>query len=175
MKIKYTFQDCLHSELKNFIITPGTIYFCRDTGEAYYDTLEGIRLPVSRYIRFFEDEQDRLDFIEFDSEILYIVRASSKAYIYNGGWICINPDMHQTYYFDIDNIEVPLGHDGRVVSDSRITTECTGEYVPLPSIVDVFKGATVTCTSGYATIKLDEANTCDMIGVLKIGGRRKVN
>lgn len=165
----YRSQDCLSSELDSIEFHAGTLIYCRDSGECYYDTLDGERVPVSKYVRFFATEAERKASMDFDSSVLYIVRETNKLYVYSGGWVCLNPGITTSFYFDIDNLEVPTAATGLTVSDSRITDKCTGEFTPLPSLSDLFGSATVTCSNGSATIKL--ANTSyKMIGTLKISG-----
>lgn len=172
-KMIYRFQDCLSSELSSLEFYAGTLIYCRDTGECFYDTPNGERVPVSKYVRFFATEAERTSCLDFDTSILYIVTATKKMYVYAGGWVCLNPDIRTAFYFDIENVEVPTGSTGLSVSDSRITTSCTGNFVPLPSLNDLFGSATVTCTSGSAKIVLADTNY-KMIGTLKISGT-KVN
>ena len=78
----YRFQDCLSSELDSLEFHAGTLIFCRDTGECYYDNLEGDRVPVSQYVKFFATEADRTSSLDFESNTLYIVGATNKLYIY---------------------------------------------------------------------------------------------
>lgn len=170
--IIYRFQDCLSSELNDLDFHAGTLIFCRDTGECYYDNLEGDRVTVSQYIKFFATDSDRANCFDFETNILYIVNETNKLWVYAGGWICLNPDIDTSFYFDIENLEVPTGTTGLVVTDSRIKTTCTGSFTPLPSIADLFGSATVTCSNGSATIKLVNTNY-PMIGTLKISGTEK--
>lgn len=165
----YRSQDCLSSELDSIEFHAGTLIYCRDSGECYYDTLDGERVPVSKYVRFFDTESDRTGSMDFDTSVLYIVRDTNKLYVYSGGWVCLNPGITTSFYFDIDNLEVPTGTTGLVVSDERISDTCNGDFAPLPSLSDLFGSATVTCTNGSATIKLNNTNY-KMIGTLKISG-----
>lgn len=165
-----SFQDCLASELNDISVVPGTLIYCRDTGENYYDNLEGERIPVSKYVYVFATESDRTSYLEMMSGVLYVVRATKKIYIYSGGWICLNDgEASDTYYFDIENLEVPTGATGLRVTDSRISTNCTGTFTPIASLNDLYGNSTVTCSNGYATIVLSNTSY-PMIGTLKISG-----
>lgn len=164
----YKFQDCLSSELGTLTIVPGTLIFCRDTGENYYDTLEGTRIIVSRYVHMFATDSDRTSYLEMENNVLYIVRSTRKLWIYNAGWYCLNGSASDIFFFDIDNLEVPTGNTGLTVNDSRILADCTGTFVPIPSLYDLFTGATVTCAAGSATIVLANSSTYPIIGTLKI-------
>lgn len=165
----YRFQDCLSSELDNLEFHAGTLIFCRDTGECYYDNLEGDRVPVSQYVKFFATEADRKNSLDFETNTLYIVSATNKLYIYVNGWVCLNPDISTSFYFDIEHLEVPVGSTGLTVNDSRISKDCTGTFIPLPSLIDLFGSATVTCSDGSAKIVLADTEYT-MIGILKISG-----
>jgi len=164
------FQDCLSSELNSLPIVPGTLIYCRDSGENWYDTLEGDRIAVSKYVVVFATDAERLDYLDMSSDILYVVAATRKLYIYNAGWICLNESISDTFYFDIENLEVPTGSTGLTVTDSRIKATYTGTFAPIASLIDLYKGATVTCSAGSATIVLDNTTAYPIIGSVKISG-----
>ena len=166
----YKFQDCLSSELRTLPIVAGTLIYCRDTGENWYDTLEGTRISVSRYVVVFQTDSERTSYLEMSNDTLYIVVATRKLYVYSGGWICLNGSSTDTFYFDVENVEVPSGATGTTVTDGRILDGCSGTFVPIPSLTDLFTGATVTCSTGSATIKLTGTNNYPIIGTLKISG-----
>ena len=138
--------------------------------KVHWDGGEGERIPVSKYVYVFATEADRTSYLEMMSGVLYVVRATKKIYIYSGGWICLNDgEASDTYYFDIDNLEIPTGATGLRVTDSRISTGCTGTFTPIASLNDLYGSSTVTCSNGYATIVLSNTSY-PMIGTLKISG-----
>ena len=165
------FQDCLSSEVNSIEFVMGTLIFCRDTGECYYDGFDGVRVPISQYVYIFNTDAERESYTYYDANVIYIVRETGRIYIYNGGWICLNSGASDTYYFDIEHVIVPVG-ESVVVNDTRIDAQtCTGSYVPIPSLYDLFGSATVVCGNGQATITLADTQY-EMIGTLKISSNK---
>ena len=50
MSYMYKFRDCLSSEVASQAIINGSFLVCRDTGDMYYDNLEGDRIKLSAVI-----------------------------------------------------------------------------------------------------------------------------
>lgn len=46
----YSFRDCLASEVKTEAYIAGSFLICRDTGDMYYDNLEGSRITLGKTI-----------------------------------------------------------------------------------------------------------------------------
>ena len=46
----YKFRDCLRSEVQSQPVINGTFLVCRDTGDMYYDSLEGERRTIAKSV-----------------------------------------------------------------------------------------------------------------------------
>lgn len=46
----YKFRDCLRSEVESQSVINGTFLVCRDTGDMYYDSLEGERRTIAKSV-----------------------------------------------------------------------------------------------------------------------------
>lgn len=161
----YKFQDCLRSELDSIEIDPGTLIFCRDSGDAFYDTLEGDRVPVSSDIVILKNEAERTGLLTPESGILYVVQSSRMIWLYIGGWISLSPGAR--YYFDIENVELPkAGEEPVTVVDERIGTACVADFVPIPAISNIYQGATLACGDGK--VVGNAVGEYNMIGTIKI-------
>lgn len=158
--IPYSFQDCLASEVNSLPIVKGTLIFCRDSGDCYYDTPENERIHVSKTVVILGADSERTG-IEFpDSDVLYVVRATKKIWIYSAGWICLNPDTKSN--FTSEYIEVNAG--GNVtISDSRIMSTNTAKFIPIPAITDLYT-KTMTYVVSNGSCKVTNPNSYKMIG-----------
>lgn len=163
------FQDCLSSEVKGLGIQKGTLIFCRDSGECWYDTLEGTRIRVAHDIKIYDTDTQRQQDLFPDTDLFYIVRNTAKLWIYNNGWVCLNAGgtIDTTVYFDILNCDVPTGNTGATFSDSRINTKCTATFVPDISMIDLFGTATCTCSDGSVKVVLSNTNY-PMVGTVQV-------
>jgi len=177
----YKLQDCYSSQVADLPFSAGTLIFCSDSGECYYDPVNGTstedRISVSQYTKMFATESEREAYLYPETNALYVVKSTNKTYIYKGsteGWKCLNPDT--PFYFDIENVTVATGTTGTTISDARIDASCTGTFKPLASLDDlVTVPATVTCSNGSAKIVLDNSTQYPIIGILKISGFKTTN
>lgn len=161
--IMYTFQDCLSSEVNNIAFVPGTLIYCRDTGESYYDTLDGDRIAVSKYVVICLTDSDRTDIIAPDSGCLYVVIETKRIWVYNGGW----KDLTKAVYFDILNVDIAASTTS-TITDSKITSACTAKFIPLPNIADLYTDGDITLTCATGSISVKNNSSYEMIGTVQV-------
>ena len=162
------FRTCLSSEVENKSIVKGSIILCSDSGEFYYDTLDGERILVAKAIVYLDKDSDRTAMLAPESGVLYVVVETGLIYIYSSSWICLNAAT--TTYFDLDNIEVPTGITGVTISDGRISSSCSATFNPIPALYDLATatGVTTTCTCSDGSVKVVTTCGYPLIGSVKI-------
>lgn len=162
------FRTCLSTEVSNKSIIEGSIILCSDSGEFFYDDLEGNRISIAKAIEYLNTDTDRTGLLTPESEILYVVKSTGMVWIYNSGWICLNTKT--TTYFTLTNIEVPTGTVGVTVSDSRITSTCAANFYPIPALYDLATASTVTntCTCNNGSVTIITTCSYPLIGSVEI-------
>lgn len=156
------YRDCKASELDSIPIVPGTLIYCHDIGEAFYDALDGsARTTVSKYVHIFGTEIERQRYLQYDTEVLYIVLETSSAYIYSDGWVNLSAST-DTFTFTLDNLEIPT--NGYTAHDGRIREGCSAVFTPIPSLVDLYKGCEIITHNGSADILLNVGTMYPIIG-----------
>ena len=160
------FRTCLSSEVSGKSIINGSVILCSDSGEIYYDNLNGERILIARSIEYLANDTERTNLLTPESNILYIVRSTGGIWIYSSGWVRLNADA--TAYFDIDNVEIPT--DGTTISDERVTSSCTAEFSSIPALYDLATadGVSITCTCSDGSIAITSTCQYTLIGKIKV-------
>lgn len=133
-------------------IVPGMITVAADSGQQWFDTLDGDRVILGKNIEYHDTEASRQAILIPEADVLYIVRATGKMYIYvDGQWKCLNATL--TSYFDIFNVELKAATNTSI-SDSRVTSITTVNIVPDLTMVDLYKDTdySVAVEDGKITI-----------------------
>lgn len=165
-EINYSFQDCLASEVESIAIVPGTLLFCRDTGDMFYDTLEGERIQNGKFIKMLENDSERTDILIPNSDLIYVVKNSGKIWIFhNGGWACLN--NNSSGYITIFNVEVASGASA-TYNDVGISTVMVPTFYPIPAIADLYDSEKVTCVTGTGTVTITNESPYPMYGTIYI-------
>ena len=163
-----SFRTCLSSEVDNKSIINGSFILCSDSGEAYYDNLEGERILIAQNIEYLNSDSERTSMLTPETNKLYIIISTGMLWIYSSGWICLNAKT--TTYFDIDNIEVPTGSSGIIIEDSRISADCLATFSPINALYDLAtaEGINTTCNCNNGSVTV--ITNCDypLIGKIKI-------
>ena len=144
-------------------LVPGSFICCEDSTNMYMVPTDGTKpIKMSETTKFMTETQ-RANILAPVNGKKYFCYDTGKLWVYYNGWFCMNPSS--TVEFDIEDVTV--SNTGSVtVNDSRITSSCTGTFVPDLSVNDLISNITVTCANGSATITA----TCsyEIPGVLKI-------
>ena len=159
------FRTCYASNLDDQEIIPGSIIVCSDTGRVYHDTLDGERVPAAEAIEYYNTEAERLAELTPQAEVLYIVKENGKMYIFTSNWVCLNKD---TIFFTIDNIEIPATGSSVVINDERIKSISSIEFVPIPALVEIFNGCTVSTSVANGSVTISTNCNYSMIGKLNV-------
>lgn len=116
----YSFRDCLASEIQAQEVVNGSFLVCRDTGDMYYDNLEGDRITISKTV--------------------HCVEGKLGSYIY--------PEEGHMYYSATDKIiaiyhneeMVPINVNTLQYMRSGVTVGANGSVKLVLSTDDKFKG-----------------------------------
>lgn len=135
------YRTCLSSELDDRPIVKGSIIICSDTGDCYYDSLDGDRLPVSNQIIFIATESERTAMLAPESGRLYLVIESGRAYIYTTEWLLVSGTIT---YFYIHNCEIQP-NDSTMVSDGRVLEGYSATFIPAAELADLCATSTFEC------------------------------
>lgn len=141
------FRSCLASELDNRAIIPGSFILCSDTGALYKDE-DDERILVSKAIEFIGTEAERTSMLTPEANILYIILATGKMYIYDTSWTCIN---RTTEHYYIHNVSL-TAKSNTVVTDSRIKADDAAMFIAYPEVADLVATTTCTCAAGQVTV-----------------------
>ena len=161
---KISFYELNESEVKGSQnLDPGSFICCKDSANIYMvPNAGGEPIKMAETIRYLT-ESERSSILAPINGKNYFCYDTKKLWVYYNGWTCLNPDIVSE--FNIEN--VVLTSSGNVeVSDSRITSSNTGEFIPDLSVSDLVSNINVTCITGKATIT--GITSYDIPGVLKI-------
>lgn len=156
------FRSCLASQLSSRPIINGSFILCTDTGALYKDD-EDERILVSKAIEFIGTESERTAMLAPENNILYIVLASGKMYVYTDTWNCIN---RTTEYYYIHNVSI-IASGNTVISDSRIKADDTAAFIAYPEVADLAT-KTVTCKCAAGQVTLTNSNAYILHGLIEI-------
>ena len=157
------FRSCLASQVNSRAIIPGSLLVCTDSGDIYHDTSDSERIRISRDVCFLATDTERTTMLAPESDKLYVVLATFKMYIYNSGWVCLNPDPTITYY--IHNVESTIGSSS--VQDARVTSDSTAKFIIDPSMYDLYSN-NVTCTCSDGTVTMNNNSTRVLYGTIEV-------
>ena len=96
------------------------------------------------------------------AEKVYFCTDTDKLWVYYDKWVCINEDAVDS--FEIDMVLSKTG--STTVTNSRISANSVGAFVPDISVADLVSDIVVTFTDGSATVT--GTTSYDIPGVLKI-------
>lgn len=162
MIILYSFYDVSESALQNNEYVAGAIYFCRDTGNLYVDSIvENTRVLMSKDLIVLPTENSRVNILAPIPNKIYIVIESGSLYIYDNSWVKIGPPEQLRF----SNITVSNG--SAIVEDSTIKENDIGIFIPDLSVADICGNISVTCSDGEALIKC--TSEYDIPGELIVG------
>lgn len=150
-------------------IVKGSIILNSDDGEFYYDTLSGERVLIANSITYLNTDDERINLANPKELVLYVITATKLIWIYaESSWICLNSDT--TSYFDINNIEVPIGDKGIIIFDNRIKSNCYASFHSIPALYDLANNSDVstTCTCFDGSVKVVTTCNYPLIGNLNI-------
>ena len=143
----FKFYDTPESALANQPFAAESIYFCRDTGNLYFDSIiENARVQI-RDIIVLGTESSRTSMLAPIPNKLYCVIESGSMYIYyNGEWkkLGVGQQLH------FNNICVENG--SHTITDSRISASDTAQFTPDLSVEDLVSDINVVCSEGKAVI-----------------------
>ena len=147
----------------------GTIVLDTDSGNVYLNSTDGEKILLASAIQYLDDDAARADVLVPEMEVLYVVRSTSLVWIwYNSSWVNLNPPIET--YFDIDNVEIPIGTTGVAFNDDRITVDCVAVFVPIEALYDLAtaEGVTITCTCNNGSVTAISTCQYPLIGKIKI-------
>ena len=177
MSYMYKFRDCLASEVPTQAIINGSFLVCRDTGDMYYDNLEGDRIKLNAVIHVVSGRVNSELYPE-EGHFYYSTTDKQVCIYHNGVFqpINITPVM-----VTLNNLVVPknsyINQQINQVANklnngfNDVIVSVTGYSLATDlSIADMdateFKGSTpkitfgtVTNTSGIYSIRINNANT----------------
>lgn len=143
------FYDVTESALKNKEYDAETLYFCRDTGALYMDSVEeGARIQIASEITVLGTENARISMLAPVPAKLYVVIESGSIYFYSNGWIKLG--RREQLHFS--NVLVQNG--SLTITDSRIADGDTAVFVPDLSVLDLASNISASCTTGSVTVTL---------------------
>lgn len=157
------YRSCLESELNSRPVINGSFILCTDSGNLYHD-VDDERIRISKSIAFLGTESNRTSILTPEDDVLYIVLATGKMWIYtSSGWECINKT---TEYYYVHNVAV-ASKSSTEVTDIRIRANDTAKFIVNPNVADLVDG-TVTCTC--AAGKITVASTCSykVYGIIEV-------
>lgn len=161
-------RKTLSSEIENTSIINGSIIFCSDTNKIYFDTQDGERILIANSIQYLIDDEERKQ-TPGQTNTLYVVRSTGRMWIYtNSMWVNINPPVE--LYFDLDNVEIPVGETGITISDDRITSDCNASFSSIEALYDIAnaENVTITCTCNNGSVTAISTCQYPLIGKIKI-------
>ena len=164
------FRTCLASEINSKEIVNGSIIMCSDSGDCYFDTLDGERVQISKQIVFLETENNRTSMLAPESDKFYLVKESGLLYIYNTEWVCLNDRAeHSAIYFDIHNVEVNPNTQ-TTIDDGRVNANSSAKFVCDPSLIDLAtaSGVSITCACADNSITITSNCSYKLFGVLEV-------
>lgn len=148
----------------------GSIVLDSDSGNVYLNsTSTGQKILIADSVQYLDTDQDRINISEPEDQVMYIVRSTQLIWIwYNSSWVNINAPLET--YFDIDNVEIPVGTAGATFTDSRITYDCTASFVPIEALYDLAtaEGVSITCTCSSGAVRVVSTCSYPLIGKIKI-------
>ena len=143
------FYDVTESALANSPYEAESMYFCRDTGKIYVDSIkEGARVLMSSEITVLATENDRTSMLAPVPTKLYVIIESGSIYFYSGGWI----KLGHKEQFHFPNVLVENGK--LTITDNRISAGDTAVFIPDLSVIDLATGVSVVCANGSLTVSL---------------------
>lgn len=143
------FYDVTESALMKKEYDAETLYFCRDTGKLFMDSVEeGARIQIASEITVLGTENDRTSMLAPVPAKLYVVLESGSIYFYANGWI----KLGHKEQFHFPNVVVQNGT--LTITDSRISAGDTATFVPDLSVIDLASNISVSCTTGSLTVTL---------------------
>lgn len=162
------FRTCLSSEVESKTIVKGSIILCSDSGEFYYDNLEGERILVAKSIVYLNTDEDRTGLLIPEAGVMYVVISTGMLWIFTTTWVCLTTP--NASYFDIDNVEIPTGSTGLTITDDRINSKCTATFNSIPALNDLATadGVSTTCTCNDGNIVVKTTCTYPLIGSIKV-------
>lgn len=173
------FRTCLASEIASKEIIKGSIIMCSDSGDCYFDSLDGERVQISKQIVWLETESNRTSMLTPESDKVYIVKETQLIYIYNNGWICLNSsgDEDMTIYFSIYNVEVNAAASSSspsttVVEDARVNSNSSAQFYCDPSLIDLAtaQGVSISCSCNDGSITISSNCTYKLFGTIEVTG-----
>lgn len=143
------FYDVTESALKTKSFEAENLYFCRDTGKIFLDSIEeGARIQMASELIVLGTESARTSILAPVPEKLYVVIESGSIYIYSGSWV----KLGHKEQFHFANV---LVQDGTLtIEDSRITATDTATFIPDLSVIDLASDISVSCAAGSLTVTL---------------------
>lgn len=165
IQVLYHFQDCLESELKSIDIVPGTLIFCRDSGNHFYDTLEGRRIPIASKIAILTDAERRAIILP-DSDKYYICKDTKIGWIYsNGEWVSIGNKPKLNYM-----IPITLEKNGTLdLPNSELNEGTSLEFIADGTLKDLVTDASVTLEiTANNTIHVTNASAYELYGMIHV-------
>lgn len=161
------FRTCLASEVASREIINGSLIVCYDSGDMYFDTLEGERIKISKQIEFLTSEDDRTSLLTPESDKLYIVKETSKVYIYNNGWGCLNETPFTVCYFYIPSIRINENGNTQL-NDSRVDSSATAKFMVDSSVCDLVGNSAITCSCGDGVITVNSNCQYPLLGTIEV-------
>lgn len=157
------FYELLESAvINNSNLKAGSFICCKDSKNVYMvPTTGGVPVKMADTILLVTDSARQQLLTPVDGKF-YFCTDTKKLWAYSEDWVCIN-DVSTTEF----SLDVTIPSTGSVtVTDSRITAESTGTFMPDDSVSDLISDVSVTCTSGSATV----SGTCSypIMGILRI-------
>lgn len=133
----------------------GSFICCKDSSNIYIIPKlgnDGTPVKLSDTIKILTEAQ-RKNLLTPINEKMYFCYDTGKMWVYYNDWFCLSIDDNS---FDIDQVVLPAPTSGTtstvVVSDSRIKTGATAEFVPDPVFIDLVSDISTTVAAGKVTI-----------------------
>lgn len=158
------FYELNESEVINATgISSGSLICCKDSSNIYMvPTAGSTPVKMSDTVKMLTNTQ-RVNMLAPINGKMYFCYDTGKMWMYYNNWILITSD--DTNSFDIDNVVLPSS--GSVsVTDTRIKSGSSAEFVPDNSVADLVSSISVTCAAGKATIT--GTTSYDISGTLKV-------
>ena len=141
------------------------LYYCTDSKNIYFDSpTEGERIKMSSDTIIIGTEAEREKILAPIADKIYVVLDSGTLYIYSStnGWINLGGNT-----FEISDVLVSGGT--KTITDSRVRSTSSAEFVPDLSVADLVTSCSVACSNGSLTINISPS-TYKIIGRLIVRG-----
>ena len=148
--------DIAENVLKNTPYKAGTLYYCYDTGNVYFDSVaDGNRIKISSDMIIVSSETERLNILAPVPGKIYCVLKSGRIYISNeGSWIRLGKTNFEITDVVVKDDGSSTGTKQLVIENSEIHADNTAKFVPDLSVADLATNITATCAEGSVTVVL---------------------